>query len=169
MPITKARESPWFFQRSLNLAQAINLALFPCTYAETIVTQSFRAAKRLQWNVVGAGGLYKGNALCETPCNKGSWCEPIGVVFKALLEPKSGLPIDLPKLFEWLFGERRSVYRLELWSEEQKRQWTQTGMRVRAPEPLLSIKALWYSKYEFKRQSHRHWGELFERLNWAYQ
>ena len=54
--------------------------------------------------MVGAGGLYKGNALYETPCNKGSERKPIGVVFKAPHKPK----LSFQKLIEWLSGGRRS-------------------------------------------------------------
>ena len=40
MLCTKAQESPWFFQRSLNLVQAINLVLFLCTYTEPSKTKA---------------------------------------------------------------------------------------------------------------------------------
>ena len=41
--------------------------------------------------MVGAGGLYKGSALCETFHNRSPGCKPIGVVLKAPLEPETEL------------------------------------------------------------------------------
>ena len=66
-------------------------------------------------------GLYKGNALCETPCNRGLGCEPIGVVFKAPLEPKLGLPIKLSEavwMILWWEEECLLVRALEWGAEE---------------------------------------------------
>ena len=71
--------------------------------------------------MVGAGGLYKGNALCKTLCNKGSGREPIRVVFKAPLEPKLGLLIK-PSKVVWMAlsweEECLSVAALEWGAEE---------------------------------------------------
>ena len=35
-----------------------------------------------------------GNKLCETFCNRSLGCKSVGIVFKALVEPKSRLSIE---------------------------------------------------------------------------
>ena len=65
-------------------------------FAILLKIHSFTQQGRCKLDAIRAGGLYKGSTLCETFHNKSPGCKPIGVVFKALREPK----LSFQKLIE---------------------------------------------------------------------
>ena len=88
MLFTKARVSPRSFQKPLNSAKAIILALSERAGVVTIVARAFRAARGCAWSVVGAGGsgvvkvvltlLMNKNSsdLCGTLCDRDPEYQP---------------------------------------------------------------------------------------------
>ena len=72
----------WTWPRSSNL---------PCFHAfmlKPLLHNCFVEQKGCKWNVMRAGGLYKGSALCETFYNRSPGCKPIEIVLKAPLKPE---------------------------------------------------------------------------------
>ena len=51
----------------------------------------FPEQRGCKWNIMRAGDLYKGSALCKTFYNRSLGCKPIKFVFKALLKPETKL------------------------------------------------------------------------------
>ena len=86
MSSTKAQESPWFSK-------------------DPWLHDRFTQQRRCKLEAVGGGGCdgvkmlfvsltINGNNLCETSRDKSPGYELVGVVLKAPLEPKLGLPIE---------------------------------------------------------------------------